>query len=210
MSVTTALYLRRAEREDLDTVVEWMQDPDFARFLYGDPARSPKRVRDHIMAMLGRTPEGALPGAVHLILDAPEHGPVGLVSLQNISWRNRSCSIDLYLGDKNLRSRIAAALAFYRAMEFCFDELNLHRVTAYIYAFNTASWRIMERSGAVREMTLKDHVSRDGERHDMYCYGLLRREFEVLRQEFAGRFKGKSLSDMIEARKNAADAGPPT
>jgi len=57
----------------------------------------------------------------------------------------------------------------------------------------------MERSNAKRELTLKDHVVRNGELHDMYGYGLLRREFDELRESLKGRMEGKSLLEMIEA-----------
>ena len=39
-------------------------------------------------------------------------------------------------------------------------------------------------------------VARDGELHDMYCYGLLRRDFEQFREENAA-YKAMSLEDMI-------------
>lgn len=199
MALKSDVRIRRAEREDLDVVVEWMEDPDFQFFLYGDPARSPKQVREQIVSLLGRTIGHTLPGGVHLIIESEGEGPIGLVSLQNVSWRNRSCSIDFYIGKKERRSGLAAALTFYRVMEYCFDELNLHRVSAYIYSFNTASWRIMERSNAKRELVLRDHVARDGKFYDMYCYGLLRGEFEALRNSFGDRLQGKSLQDMIAA-----------
>ena len=188
--------LRRAEREDLDVIIEWMQDEDFVRFLYGDPARAPKQIRDQIVAMLGRSPNNLLPAALHLIIDHSERGPVGLTSLQKISWRNRSCTIDFYMGDKKLRRSIEAAAAMYRLMEYCFDELNLHRVQAHVYAFNTPMWRFLERVGAVRELTLNEHVFRDGAYHDMYSYGLLHREFDAFRQNESA-LQSMSLEQMI-------------
>ncbi|MFO7973986.1 MAG: GNAT family protein [Candidatus Hydrogenedentota bacterium] len=199
MALRSNIFIRRAEREDLDTVVEWMEDPDFQLFLYGDVTRSQRQIREQIVGLLGRAPGHTMPGALQLMLESEEHGPVGLVLLQNISWRNRSCSLDVYIGQKNFRKGIVIAVAFYRVMEYCFDELNLHRVSAYIYSFNSPSWRIMERTNAKRELTLKDHVVRDGEMHDMYCYGLLRREFDEFRESLKGRMTGKSLLDMIEA-----------
>lgn len=199
MALRSNIFIRRAEREDLDTVVEWMEDPDFQLFLYGDVTRSQRQIREQIVGLLGRAPGHTMPGALQLILESEEHGPVGLILLQNISWRNRSCSLDVYIGQKNFRKGIVIAVAFYRVMEYCFDELNLHRVSAYIYSFNSPSWRIMERTNAKRELTLKDHVVRDGEMHDMYCYGLLRREFDEFRESLKGRMTGKSLLDMIEA-----------
>ena len=186
MAFKSKSYVRRAEREDLDTVVAWMEDPDFLRYLYGDPTRSPKQIRDHIVSMLGRSIGQSAPGALYLVIDSPDQGPIGLLSLQNISWRNRSCSIDLYIGNKKLRNGLITSVAFYRIMEYCFDELNLHRVTAYIYSFNTRSWRILEKIGAKRELLLREHVSRDGKLYDMYCYGLLRTEFEAFRAAHPG------------------------
>ncbi len=200
MPFKSTMFIRRADRDDLDVIVEWMEDPDFQRFLYGDPARSPKQIREQIVGMLGRTSGQALPHGVYLIIDSDD-GPLGLLSLQNISWRNRSCSIDLYMGKKDLRNSMAGALGFFRAMEYAFDELNLHRVSAFIYAFNTASWRLMEHSGAVRELVLKDHVTRDGELHDMYGYGFLRPQYEAMREQYAKRYENFTLEGMLETRR---------
>ncbi|HOE65875.1 MAG TPA: GNAT family protein [Candidatus Hydrogenedentes bacterium] len=203
MALKTGMFLRRAERDDMDTVVTWMDDPDFLHFLYGDPVRSPKQIREHLTAVLGRNAPNTVPSGMYLIVESSEHGPVGLVSIMNISWRNRSCSLDAYIGNKSLRSGMVAGISLYRAMEFCFDELNLHRITTYIYSFNSPSWRLMELSGAKRELVMRHHVPRDGKLYDLYAYGLLRREFEALRERQAARFKGKSLAEMIAAQQEA-------
>ena len=204
MPFTFSTYIRRAERDDLDTVVAWMESPDFQRFLYGDPARSPKQVREKIVAMLGRAVGHTMPGGIYLIIDSPTLGPVGLLSLQNISWRNRSCSVDLYIGQEAHRNGMIAAGAVYQTLEYCFHELNLHRVSAYIYRFNSASWRIFEKTGAVRELTLQNHVPRDGELHDLYGYGLLRTEFDAFRARYHHATESFSLERMIEALRAAA------
>jgi ribosomal-protein-alanine N-acetyltransferase len=204
----TETFLRRAERDDLDTVVGWMEDPDFQHFLFGDPARSPRQVREQIICMLGRSVGHTMPGGVYLLIDSKKEGPIGLLSLQSISWRNRSCNLDLYIGHKEHRSGLAAAIAIYRVFEYCFDELNLHRVGAIIYAFNTASWRIFEKSGAVRELVLRNQVARGGKLYDMYGYGLLRDEFEALRERHRGQTGGVSLEAMVEAlAKDSPETG---
>lgn len=200
MGFTSKVFLRRAERDDLDVVVAWMEDPDFTMFLYGDPAHSPKQIREKIAAMLGRTQGNTMPAAVYLIIESKEHGPIGLLSLQNISWRNRACAIDLYIGIKKLRGSLVAAFATLRGMEYCFDELNLHRVSAFIYAFNTASWRLIERVGAKRELTLNGHVARNGELHDVYGYGLLRSEFEAFRDKYPEKLR-KLMDSMSKAER---------
>ncbi len=205
MPLNMDVYLRRADRDDMDTVIRWMEDEDFQRFLYGDPARSPRQVRAQIVAMLGRNAGHTMPGSIHLLIDSPTRGPIGLVSLQNLSWRNRNCSIDVYIGDKSLRSGLIAALCTYRALEYAFDELNLHRVTAFIYSFNRASWRVFEMSGAQRELVMAGQVHRDGAYHDVYGYGLLRPEFETMRAKY-GKVAGAGLHDMIQQLAAATDA----
>jgi RimJ/RimL family protein N-acetyltransferase len=208
MPAKLTTYIRRAGREDLDTIVGWMEDPDFVRFLYGDPARSQRQVREQIVALLGRAKDHTMPGGIYLLIDSKESGPVGILSLQHISWRNRCATVDLYVGAKELRSRAVAGIATFRALEYCFDELNLHRVQAFIYDFNRPSWRLLERTGAQRELTLRRHVMRDGESHDVYGYGLLRREFEAFRAGL--NFPGMSLRDMVEALGLDQDAGAET
>ena len=198
MALKSKTFIRRAEREDLDTVVAWMEDPDFQLFLYGDAARSPKQIREQIVSMLGRSSAQTVPSGLYLIIDSAEHGPLGLLSLQNISWRNRSCSIDLYMGKKEMRFRLTAAVSFYRAMQYAFEELNLHRVNAFIYSFNEASWQILERTGAVRELTLPEHVARDGKLYDLYGYGLLRDEFQAFKEK-----NPHLVEDLVESMRGA-------
>lgn len=192
-------FLRRAEREDLDTILAWMEDPEFQYFLYGDEAQSQRQIREKIILMLGRTPANAPPSVLHLLIDSKEEGLLGMIGLQNISWKNRSCSLDIYVRPSHRSVGMLAALSVFRALEYVFDELNMHRVSALIYAFNQNSWRIWERSGAQRELVLKDHIYRDNQLYDAYAYGLLRPEFHAMREALgsqAGRF---SLSTMITA-----------
>jgi RimJ/RimL family protein N-acetyltransferase len=109
------------------------------------------------------------------------------------------------MGNKGLRGRMESGAAMYRMAEYCFDELNLHRITAFIYLFNSPSWRLLERCGAIRELTLKEHVVRDGDLCDMYCYGLLREDFQAFR-DGETQLDGFTLEAMIESL-SADDAG---
>ena len=77
MALKTTVFLRRADRDDLDTVVSWREDPAFLLFLYGDRTSSPKQVREQIVSMLGRNTGHAMPSGIHLIIDSEKHGPVG-------------------------------------------------------------------------------------------------------------------------------------
>ncbi|MDZ4857416.1 MAG: GNAT family N-acetyltransferase, partial [Candidatus Hydrogenedentes bacterium] len=160
MALKSSVFIRRADREDLETIVSWMEDPAFQRFLYGDPARSPKQIREQIVGMLGRSAARTLPGGIYFMADSKKYGPVGLFSVVNMSWRNRSCNIDSYICEDR-RNGMFSTVAFYRVLEYCFHVLNMNRINIYIYGFNTRSWRIFELTGAKQELVLREHVARD-------------------------------------------------
>ncbi len=192
-------FLRRADREDLEKLVAWMEDEEFNYFLYGDPARSPRLIREQIVGYLGKSASAVVPSGIYLLIDGP-NGPIGLVSFQNISWRNRSCNIDVYIS-KEHRGHMSTGIGVYRALEYAFDELNLHRVSAVIYSFNTLSWKFFEFIGAVRELVLKDHILRDGKWYDVFVYGLLDREFNEWRDKHGKTIQELTLQKMIESLK---------
>ena len=85
MAFKSQVIIRRADRDDLETVVSWMEDPAFQRFLYGDRTQSPKQIRRQIVGMLGRSSTVGMPQVVHFVADHKKHGPVGLFSVVNIS-----------------------------------------------------------------------------------------------------------------------------
>jgi RimJ/RimL family protein N-acetyltransferase len=71
-----------------------------------------------------------------------------------------------------------ATEALRELIRMCFEELGLRRVTAYCFAANEASWRLMERVGMRREMyTVRDSLHRSGEWLDGMGYALLADEW---------------------------------
>ena len=77
----------------------------------------------------------------------------------NIGWRNRTCNVDTYVVER-IRNSFISTISFYRAIEYCFQELNMHRINLFVYAFNTRSWRIIEKkSQAKRELELHKQVA---------------------------------------------------
>ncbi|MBX7257298.1 MAG: GNAT family N-acetyltransferase [Candidatus Hydrogenedentes bacterium] len=205
MALKSSVFLRRADRDDLETVVAWMEDPAFQRFLYGDPARSPKQIREQIIGMLGRANPMSMPAAVYCMADSKKLGPVGLFQVVNISWRNRSCNLDSYICEKR-RNGFHGAIAFFRMLDYCFTVLNMHRVNIYIYGFNARSWRIFEFSGTPRELVLEEHVARDGKLYAMYGYGVLREDFERLKEINSKSFRGGDLRSMINDLRELTDS----
>jgi RimJ/RimL family protein N-acetyltransferase len=54
--------------------------------------------------------------------------------------------------------------------DFCFDNFPLRRISAEVFANNTASARVLEKAGFTFEGRLKNHVVKDGQVLDSLLY----------------------------------------
>lgn len=174
------MLLRRPERNDLDVVVDWLSDPAFRRFLYGDNERLKQQMGSQILAILGGALTMPSASAGHFICDLAGTGPVGLASVMDLSWRNRSCLVSTYMA-VSVDPGIFYHGACYRVLEYSFDEMNLHRVSARVDATNLVAQRAYEAAGGERELVLRGHALRDGTPCDVHGYGVLRADFDRAR-----------------------------
>jgi [ribosomal protein S5]-alanine N-acetyltransferase len=72
----------------------------------------------------------------------------------------------------------AAAIAFTR---YFMAEHQLHRMQAYVFAWNPASMRVLEKAGFVREAVLERSAVKDGQVVDEVMYALTDRRLHMLR-----------------------------
>jgi len=70
-------------------------------------------------------------------------------------------------------------------LQWAFDTLDLNRVQSEADTRNTASVRVLEKLGFVREGMLREDCIVNGEVSDSWVYGLLRREWKPLRARSA-------------------------
>lgn len=179
-----ALRLRRPERADLDGIVDWMRDERFAEFLFGDRKLKMHQLGQPGLGLFGGLISLAVSAPTHLICETPEDGPIGVVALTDLSWRNRNAFVGAYVAAPHRRDEVVERV--YRcAIVYCFDELNLHRVGVYVEAGDTVIPEVCGRFGGRREAVLRGHVQRDGQPVDLHAYGILRSEYDAVRSASA-------------------------
>ena len=64
-------------------------------------------------------------------------------------------------------------------MDHGFGELALHRISAHHMSVNPASGAVMRKLGMRHEGILRHHTLKNGEYHDVECYGVLAREWRA-------------------------------
>lgn len=159
---------------DLQTITRWWSDTDFLRLYNTAPAMP--RNEDQLSRRfdLSDTHRDAYLFAVRL-LDDDEL--LGLLELDGIDWPHRTTFLSIGIGEARYRHQGYGSEAICLALNFAFHELNLYRVCLTVFDYNTSAIALYERLGFVREGAYREHLERDGHRHDMFLYGLLRTEW---------------------------------
>lgn len=98
-------------------------------------------------------------------------GGIGLQRQRDV--HRRSGEIGYWLGEPFWGLGIATA-ALRAFTEYAFEEFDLLRVYGYVYEWNPASARVMEKAGYQCEARLKKSVSKDGQIIDQFLYAITR------------------------------------
>ena len=160
--------------DDLPTIARWHQDAGFARLFEANPAapKAPSALEGWLEGY-NRSNTGYLFGV--RLLNGDEL--LGFVELNDIFWPHRHTWVSIAIGDTANQGQGYGAEALGLALQFAFQELNLHRVQLTVFSYNQRAIALYEKLGFRREGIYREHLERDGTRFDMYLYGILRPEW---------------------------------
>jgi [ribosomal protein S5]-alanine N-acetyltransferase len=97
---------------------------------------------------------------------------LGLVNYHDGHIRNKRAAIGYIVDPGHCRQGVATE-AVSAMVEFCFGELGLHRLQAFIHPDNAASLKLIERLGFRREGLLRENLRVGDEWRDDLLYALL-------------------------------------
>lgn len=159
---------------DVPTLARWFGDDTLLRLYDALPARP--RTESDLTEWLetARTSDTVELFAVRSVV---HDDLLGFVELDGILWNHGVAGVGACIGDVSERGRGYGKEALTLALDFAYDELNLHRIVATMFAYNEASIGLVESLGFRREGVHREHIQRGGRRYDMYLYGLLRPEW---------------------------------
>lgn len=113
----------------------------------------------------------------HLIVTCRRgRGPLGMLSIKDINWRNSSAHITIMLEraswDKGYGSEAVSG-----ALDFLFNKMNMHRVWLRVVETNARAIRCYEKCGFRREGTLREDVHTRGRWRSSHIMSVLADEF---------------------------------
>ncbi len=106
-----------------------------------------------------------------------EKKPVGLAGLIRIQWFTRNAHI-FYLIDQKYWGQNIGTEVGKLVVDYAYKELNLHKITARMFAPNKVSLRVAEKIGFKHEITLKKEVYIDGEHVDVLEYAIFKDDWK--------------------------------
>lgn len=170
------LHLTALRKEDFPYFKKWESDVYYMRHLDTSPAipgTLESVEKRHQELLSGNTPNDIL-FVIRLI---NEDAPIGFIMFDGIQWQHSTAYIAIGIGEAQHRGHGYGFDAMNLMLDFGFNELNLHRVSLTVFDYNAGAIKLYERVGFVHEGTARQAFLRDGQRRDMYTYGLIRDEW---------------------------------
>ena len=173
--------LAAATPEDSVDFAKWSNDDQFLRMTDNDPAKplSPQGHAEWEQQM------GILSSAAHnngnfffRLRTLAEDKLIGMAGVGMVDWSNRTAMLGIVIGDPEYRGRGYGSDAIRLILNYAFNELNLLRVYTHTIAYNQPALRAYERAGFQREGAWRSAIEREGKRHDVIHFGLLRDEWQ--------------------------------
>jgi RimJ/RimL family protein N-acetyltransferase len=171
MIVGKQTRLRAIEREDIPIFVRWFNDPEVRKYLEMYLPMSvaeeeqwfEAHLKDDTSRIFGiETEEGRL---------------IGNIGLHNLDWKNRNALLGIVIAEREYWGRGYGTDAVTTLLDFAFNEMNLHRVSLFVYEFNERAVRCYEKCGFRHEGRAREALFRDGSYHDHLVMAILREEF---------------------------------
>jgi len=166
-------WLRSLQESDLGLLRGLLNQPEIEESLVG--WNFPLNPDEHLKWFRG-LPLGATTQRFSLVrtLDGSEEW-LGFAGLWDINWKDRHAEIGLALDPKyqgqGLGKKLIRSLS-----EYAFSVLNLHRLEAFVLAYNGPSRQAFLKCGFSHEGTFRNKVFKRGTYFDLELYGLLAEE----------------------------------
>jgi len=171
----TKVRLSALSKDDAATISRWFGDVGYLRLQDTNlalPKSQAQIAADLELAKSSNT-------IVFAIRTVGDGALIGTVGFFEIEWANQVAWLGMGIGERNAWDQGYGTEALHLALQYAFDELNLHRITLTVIAYNERAIALYEKAGFQREGVFREFGQRDGRRYDMYLYGLLRSEWEL-------------------------------
>lgn len=170
------IMIREYQKEDLNRVREWVNDPETVRnlddiFLYPHTLAMTERFINAVL-------EDEYPDTKNFVIaDINTEAYIGQISLTHIDWHNRKAEMAIVIGRSEDRNKGYGKEAVRLLLGFAFRQMNLHRIELRVREFNTYGYNCYLKCGFKEEGRKRQDCFIDGGYVDTIVMGILSEEF---------------------------------
>ena len=168
------VYLRPAERADLDLFVRWFADAETTRYLGVRAPFSKAMEEKWFDEMLTRQGKEGFHFVICLLAD---DRAIGTAGFHHVNYEDGHAAFGISIGEKAEWSKGFGTDTLRAICDFGFGQLRLERIELDVYEPNKRAQRSYEKAGFVTEGTLRHAHFSDGRHHDVLRMSLLREEW---------------------------------
>lgn len=117
------------------------------------------------------------------MIETKEEGAVGIATLTNIDWKNRSASHGIKLVSLKVRSKGIGTDTVIAVMRYAFDELQLNRLEGAWFPYNLPSKNMYMKLGWKVEGCKRQDAFKRGHYRDIEISSILRSEYYQMEKE---------------------------
>jgi len=155
---------------DAETMAAWSRDSEFLTLLNDDPVRPwlARQVKEDLVS------EPKPDEVVFAIRTLDDDRLIGFTALWGFEWSHGEAWISIGIGGRQDWGKGFGTDAMRVMLRYAFTELNLHRVSLFLFDYNLRALRAYEKAGFVAEGRLRRPLRRGGRRSDEIVMGALR------------------------------------
>jgi len=163
--------------KDAETMARWSRDSEYARLLDTDPAtpRSTPQTKESIQKWMENDDPTSFGFMIRTLSDDKL---IGFIGLGGINWANGNGWVGIGIGEREYWGKGYGTDAMRVLLRFAFQELNLHRPSLNVFAYNERAMRSYEKAGFKIEGRSREVLHREGARFDVIEMGVLRAEWQ--------------------------------
>jgi len=178
--INDELSVRRFTPDDLDAVHAYASQPIVSQYQAWGP-NSASDTKAYLHEALQSELESPRRRYVFAVTDSDDTA-IGAGELIITDLEHRTAEIGYILSPDEWGHGYATAIANF-LLEFGFERLDLHRITATCDPRNVASERVLQKVGMTKEGHLRENVYLEDHWRDSLVYGILEWEWQVDHEE---------------------------
>ena len=171
------IVLRKIEKGDLEKIMIWRMSPEITRYSYTDPVLDKFKQEEWYKSIQNDQ-------RCKYWMIMADNTDIGIIGLTDIEKNNKRCTFAWYIGEGRYRGRGIGKTVQLNALKYVFSNLNFNRFYSEMLSVNRKAIDLHLKCGLEIEGTMKEHIFKSGEFHDVVIMAITASKWEKIKSEY--------------------------